>query len=119
MRRDPLPFQLEDRTGAYIETDFDDIYDRRFYRLSRPNPQRPASLTIFEMAHRASKRRDSFPFKGNPMVALDFTQEGGLGTISYQLPQGTLSMAMSKYLQKTHFFGGYVQSVRCDLTGWG
>ena len=29
----PLPLVLEDRTGAYTTTDFDDIYDRAFFRV--------------------------------------------------------------------------------------
>ncbi len=70
MQRGPLPYILEDRTGTNTGSDFDDIYDRLFFRVAR-SPAQTATM-IYNMHRRASRHRDSLPFTQDPIVVLDF-----------------------------------------------
>lgn len=100
--RGPLPFTFEDRTGGLSNTDFDDIYDRRFFHVRRA----PGSTTtqIFEMHFPASRHRGSVPSEKGPIVQLDFLPGEHLGTISFAKPiESTLQM--SQYLKKATLFG--------------
>ncbi|KAK0455633.1 uncharacterized protein EV420DRAFT_1272137 [Desarmillaria tabescens] len=102
MQRGPLPYILEDRTGANTGSDFDDIYDRLFFRVAR-SPSQTATM-IYNMHRRASRHRDSLPFTQDPIVVLDFLHDESLGTVSFIRPAGRISQAMSKYLRKTSLF---------------
>lgn len=100
-----LPYTLEDRTGLQ-NTDFDEIYDRIFLRVAR-TPQQSASLTmIYNMGQRSSRHRDSLPFRHTPSVVLEFGLDESLGSISFQRPNPSPPLPMSRYLRKTSLFGG-------------
>ncbi|PPQ98225.1 hypothetical protein CVT26_003396 [Gymnopilus dilepis] len=98
-----VPLTFEDRTGQLTNTDFDDMYDRRFFHVTR----QPGHTTtkIYEMNHRASRYRNALPLVREAIVHLDFQPDETLGTISFfKAPyQGTIPM--SRYLKKTAFFG--------------
>ncbi|KAJ7277544.1 hypothetical protein C8J57DRAFT_1309566 [Mycena rebaudengoi] len=106
MLQGPLPYILEDRTGAHTASDFDDIYDRVFFHVATV-PQRSGSsaIMIYSMNRRASRHRDSQPFRSTPVAALEFLPDGSLGNISFMQPQGTLTLPMVRYLRKTSLFG--------------
>jgi hypothetical protein len=97
----PLPFVLEDRTGLLAATDFDDMYDRVFLRVARAS--HPATILIYKMNQRASRRRDSLPLQAKPTATLQFGPSNSLGTLYYV---GKAVVPMSQYLRKTSLFGG-------------
>ena len=99
--RDGLPLQFEDRTGYITNTDFDDMYDRMHFHVSRLPGQ--TSTKIFRMGFRPSRVRNSLPLPPNPEVSLDFGPHEALGTISLSLMQMsyTVNLPMTQYLQKT------------------
>jgi hypothetical protein len=102
----PLPYSLEDRTGLQ-NSDFDDIYDRIFLRVARLPQQNKSLVTmIYNMRQRASRHRDSLPFRQNPSVILEFGLDESLGNISFQLANANNTVPMSRYLRKTALFGG-------------
>jgi len=106
MTRAPLPYTLEDRTGLQ-NSDFDDIYDRMFLRVARLPQQGKSLLTmIYNMGQRASRHRDSLPFRHNPSVILEFGLDESLGNISFKRPDASATIPMSRYLRKTSLFGG-------------
>ncbi|KAH9928909.1 uncharacterized protein B0H18DRAFT_999323 [Fomitopsis serialis] len=103
-----LPYYLEDRSGSYAGSDFDDIYDRLFLRVSRPPGSAtdgpPNALMIYNVGRRSSNQRDYRPLQREPSVALEFGPSGTLGQISFM---GTsVSMPMNQYLKKVSLFGG-------------
>ncbi|KAJ7124430.1 hypothetical protein C8R44DRAFT_619743 [Mycena epipterygia] len=106
MLQSPLPYILEDRTGAHTASDFDDIYDRLFYHVATV-PQRSGSsaIMIYSMNRRASRHRDSQPFHHTPAAMLEFLPDGSLGNASFMQPAGTLTIPMVRYLRKTSMFG--------------
>jgi len=99
----PLPLTLEDRTAQLTNTDFDDMYDRRFFHVARS----PGSNTtrIYEMNFRASRHRSAQPLNRDPIIQLDFQPNETLGTISFLKAPYHTTMPMSRYLKKTAFFG--------------
>ncbi|KAI0352462.1 hypothetical protein OH77DRAFT_1428489 [Trametes cingulata] len=104
-----LPYFLEDRTGHYTGSDFDEIYDRLFLRVARPPPHQAAhfaetTLMVYDTGRRSSSRRHSRPPPREPSVILEFGQNGTLGTISFV--GSCVSMPMSQYLRKTSMFAG-------------
>ncbi|KAJ6599517.1 hypothetical protein B0H10DRAFT_721423 [Mycena sp. CBHHK59/15] len=106
MLQGPLPYVLEDRTGANTASDFDDIYDRLFFHVARPRTG--SGVMIYSMARRASRHRDSQPFAGthnSPAAALEFAPDGGLGNVSFLQAPGPLTLPMARYLRKTSLFG--------------
>jgi hypothetical protein len=105
MHHQPLPYVLEDRTGVNTASDFDEIYDRVFYRIARAPLVRAATTMIYEMSRRATRHRDSLPFTQAPIVIMDFKEDESLGIISYVRPTGKTTELMSKYLRKTSLFG--------------
>lgn len=109
MLQSPLPYILEDRTGAHTASDFDDIYDRLFFHVATV-PQRSGSsaIMIYSMNRRASRHRDSQPFHHTPAAMLEFLPDGSLGNASFMQPAGTLTIPMVRYLRKTSLFGRYV-----------
>lgn len=106
-----VPYVLEDRTGLNTASDFDDMYDRIFFRVARL-PQRTTTM-IYSMNMRGSRHRDKLPFNQEPVAILDFSPNETLGTISYVQPPLNFSLPMSRYLRKTSIFGG---CVACTLS---
>lgn len=104
-RQGPLPYVLEDRTGSNTASDFDDIYDRMFFRVARPQDRGTATM-IYDMTRRASRHRDSLPFQREPIAILNFMPDESLGSISYVKPPINVSIPMGRYLRKTSIFGG-------------
>ncbi|KAI0773540.1 hypothetical protein C8Q74DRAFT_1368123 [Fomes fomentarius] len=83
-----LPFYLEDRTGQYTGSDFDEIYDRLFLRVARPPPTQVAhfpetTLMVYNTGRRSSSQRHSRPPQREPAVVLEFGPNGALGTITF------------------------------------
>ncbi|KAJ7661364.1 hypothetical protein DFH06DRAFT_373326 [Mycena polygramma] len=111
-----LPYTLEDRTGAYTASDFDDIYDRLFFHVAT-TPQRAGSsaVMIYAMPRRASRHRDSRPVRHAPAAVLEFLADGSLGNVAFAQGGGvgrgggggggTLTLPMARYLRKTSLFG--------------
>lgn len=102
-----LPYFLEDRTGVYSASDFDDIYDRMFLRVSPPNSSSQDSigvLMVYDTGRRSSSQKDYRPPHQKPLVTLEFGPHGSLGDIAFD---GWLySMPMNQYLKKTSLFRG-------------
>jgi len=117
--RTPPPYILEDRTGQITATDFDDLYDRVFFRIARVpgtvglagTRERPTTGTrtmIYRMNIRGSRHRDSLPFTQQPVVILDFSPDERLGNITFVREgeeDGSLAVPMQRYLSKTSWFG--------------
>lgn len=104
-----LPFYLEDRTGQYTGSDFDEIYDRLFLRIARPPPSQVAhfpetTLMVYNTGRRSSSQRHSRPPQREPAVVLEFGPNSALGTITFAATG--LSMPMTQYLRKTSMFAG-------------
>lgn len=102
-----LPYFLEDRTGRYASSEFDDIYDRLFLRVAPP-PEHAGSpgastLMIYNAGRRSSRQRDQRP-QGSPSVILEFGHNGAMGKISFA--GSSVTMPMTQYLKKTAMFGG-------------
>ena len=98
--RDGLPLQFEDRTGYITNTDFDDMYDRMHFHVSRLPGQ--TSTKIFRMGFRPSRVRNSLPLPPDPEVSLDFGPHEALGTISLSLVSAyRANLPMAQYLRKT------------------
>lgn len=98
--RDGLPLQFEDRTGYITNTDFDDMYDRMHFHVSRlPGA---SSTKIFRMGFGPSRVRNSLPLPPDPEVSLDFGPHEALGTITLSLVNTyRASLPMVQYLRKT------------------
>ncbi|OJT07656.1 hypothetical protein TRAPUB_1481 [Trametes pubescens] len=104
-----LPYFIEDRTGQYTGSDFDEIYDRVFLRVGRPPPGHAAhyaetTLMVYDTGRRSSSKRYSQPVSREPSVILEFGPNGALGTISFV--GSSVSMPMGQYLRKTSMFAG-------------
>ena len=98
--RDGLPLHFEDRTGYITNTDFDDMYDRMHFHVSRLPGQ--TSTKIFRMGFRPSRVRNSLPLPPNAEVTLDFGPHEALGTISLSLLSAyKANLPMAQYLRKT------------------
>ncbi|KAH9928934.1 uncharacterized protein B0H18DRAFT_999460 [Fomitopsis serialis] len=80
-----LPYYLEDRSGSYAGSDFDDIYDRLFLRVA---------LMIYNVGRRSSNQRDYRPLQREPSVALEFG------------PSGTLDRSLSWARLRSHCLEG-------------
>ncbi|THH02232.1 hypothetical protein EW026_g632 [Hermanssonia centrifuga] len=98
-----LPYYLEDRTGVFTGSDFDDMYDRMFLRVSPPPshlshaPSSPASPSPFSLMIYASTRRSStqkeyaYAYRernpsmrqGEPAIVLEFGPRGALGNATF------------------------------------
>lgn len=101
----PLPYVLEDRTGANTSSDFDEIYDRVYFRVARSPQSKPTTTMIYNMNSRATRHRDTLPFTTSPIVILDFQEDESLGIITYLHTSSKAPELMSKYLRKTSIFG--------------
>ncbi|KAI6033437.1 hypothetical protein BKA83DRAFT_4176927 [Pisolithus microcarpus] len=106
-----MPFTFEDRTGDLHSSDFDDIYDRMFLRItpySHAAPGNKSTWAIYVMGCRSTRRKDTRHLERHPSVVLEFSEtRPGLGTIRFtQSPSSNISIPMHTYLRKTTFFGG-------------
>ncbi|KAH9936774.1 uncharacterized protein BXZ73DRAFT_89296 [Epithele typhae] len=103
-----LPFHLEDRTGDFMGSDFDEIYDRLFLTVSRPTPSHPdaeTTLLVYDTGRRSSSRRQAHaPRDVQPTVVLEFGVGGALGTITF-VRSGS-GVPMSHFLRRTSMFSG-------------
>ncbi|KAI6155899.1 hypothetical protein BKA82DRAFT_15046 [Pisolithus tinctorius] len=106
-----MPFTFEDRTGDLHRSDFDDIYDRMFLRIT-PYPHVTSgnknTLAVYVMGCRSTRRKDTRHLDRHPSVLLEFGEtRPGLGTIYFtQSPSSSIPIPMHNYLRKTTFFGG-------------
>ncbi|KAH7903394.1 hypothetical protein BJ138DRAFT_154195 [Hygrophoropsis aurantiaca] len=112
MRPHHIPYVLEDRTGVMAMSDFDDIYDRLFLRVT-PHPHLSNAnnnvWAIYNMERRSSRHSDTRHLDRHPSVILEFGTGpgGGLGTVHFvRPPAASLSIPMARYLRKTALFGG-------------
>ncbi|KAG6825235.1 hypothetical protein H0H92_004325 [Tricholoma furcatifolium] len=97
------PYILEDRSGSLTLTDFDDLYDRVFFRIAKqPNG---STTNIYIMHIRGSPHRDSLPFTSRPSVSLEFGASQRLGTITFYRSPQPVAIQMQTYLKKTGIFG--------------
>ena len=103
----PSAYFFEDRTGVLTGSDFDEVYDRAFLRVSStPQRTRNAGLMIYDMGQRSTSigDRDGRHFYREPAIILDFGPKGALGTIHFT--RGHVSIPMPQYLRKVSLFGG-------------
>ncbi|KAH9987938.1 hypothetical protein BJV74DRAFT_840572 [Russula compacta] len=103
----PSAYFFEDRTGALAGSDFDEVYDRAFLRVSStPQRTRNAGLMVYDMGKRSTSLgdRDRRHFYREPVVVLDFGPGGALGTVSFT--KGSVSIPMHQYLRKVSLFSG-------------
>ena len=101
----PAAYYFEDRTGLVASSDFDEVYDRKFLRVSS-TPQRTqnAGIMIYDMGRRSTSYADRHHFYREPAIVLDFGPNGALGAILFT--QTAASVPMTQYLRKVSFFGG-------------
>lgn len=101
----PLPYSFEDRTGSNTHSDFDDIYDRMFFHVTR-QPGRSTTY-IYEMPIRASRHRSSLPLNREPSVVLEFLPDESLGNLTFvgKGPFPATTIPMARYLRKMSLFG--------------
>ena len=105
-----FPILLEDRTGLYTESDFDDIYDRIFLRIG----QIPSKLIIsgfdestigvWNVGRRSSNQRDYRSFQREPAIVLQFGPAASLGKITFV--ESSMTIPMNQYLKRTAMFAG-------------
>jgi len=109
--QNPLPYILEDRSGAHTTTDFDDIYDRVFFHVvTVPQRSGNSAVMIYNMNRRASRRRDAhwdpLRLQHAPAAVLEFFPDGSLGSVEFaQAGARPVSIPMVRYLRKTSLFG--------------
>ncbi|TFY66458.1 hypothetical protein EVG20_g4623 [Dentipellis fragilis] len=110
----PPAYFFEDRTGLVADSDYDDVYDRAFLRVSSaPQRTQNAGLSIYDMGQRSTSHGDRRHFYRDPAVVLDFGPNGALGTIWF--PRTGVSVPMPQYLRKVSMFGGYVSLIAYSL----
>lgn len=104
-----MPFTFEDRTGQLKGSDYDDIYDRMFIRVTTyPSAGNGTTLAIYVMGRRSTRHGDMRHLERHPSVVLEFGGPSfGLGTIHFlKPPPASVSIPMNNYLRKTALFGG-------------
>ena len=104
-----MPFTFEDRTGQLKGSDYDDIYDRMFIRVTPyPPAGNSTTLAIYVMGRRSTRHGDSRHLERQPSIVLEFGGPSfGLGTIHFlKPPAANVSIPMNNYLRKTALFGG-------------
>ncbi|THH08291.1 hypothetical protein EW146_g9041 [Bondarzewia mesenterica] len=101
----PAAYFFEDRSGLVANSDFDEVYDRMFLRVSS-TPQRTqnAGYMIYDMGHRSTSHGDRHHYYREPAIILDFGPNGALGTMWFT--RNSSSVPMHQYLRKVSFFGG-------------
>ena len=98
-----LDFTFEDRTGRNDDSDWDDIYERLFFRACRAREGN--KICIYNVAYRMM-RRDHSHWEQEPEVVLEFKPNQSMGQITYATELYSCTFQMSHYLKKTSFFGG-------------
>jgi hypothetical protein len=104
----PIAYILEDRTGVIGDSDFDDVYDRKFMRICKSGN----TISIFDVGIRSSKHNRSSggygllePIQPKPSAVLELTEHGHLGIVSYAAKsKKTVELPMDRYLTKTSIF---------------
>jgi hypothetical protein len=113
----PPAYYFEDRTGLVAGSDFDEVYDRAFLRVSATPQRTPHALAlmVYNMGRRSTKHgdRDGRHYYQEPVVVLDFGPKSALGTLHFAFDGTKASVPMSQYLRKMSMFGRYILSVRC------
>ena len=107
----PAAYSFEDRTGVVAGSDFDEVYDRMFLRVSStPQSTQNAGLLVYDMGQRSTSHgdRDRRHYYREPSIVLDFGPRGALGTIHFT--KTSMSAPMGQYLKRASYFGGYVAS---------
>ena len=106
----PLPYYLEDRTGDFQSSDFDEAYDRLFLRVARaPTGDDAPKLLVYDTGRRSSARRPLAPREAiEPAVVLEFGAGGALGSVTFT--RAGVEMPMAQYLRRTSMFAGYVST---------
>ncbi|KAI0693478.1 hypothetical protein BC835DRAFT_1072133 [Cytidiella melzeri] len=106
-----LPYFLEDRTGIFTHTDFDDIYDRLFLKVfpHGHTSQNPFLFTIHSTARRSTPHEQHHSRRGTirdrePSLTLEFGPRGALGNVVFSAKNESVPMA--QWLKKTSMFGG-------------
>jgi hypothetical protein len=105
----PPAYFFEDRTGVLTSSDFDEVYDRAFLRISStPQRTRNAGLMVYDMGQRSTSLgdRDRRHFYREPVIILDFGPRGALGTVRFT--KDSISIPMHQYLRKVSLFSGCV-----------
>ena len=105
----PSVYFFEDRTGVLTGSDFDEVYDRAFLRItSMPQRTRTSGLMIYDMGQRSTSLgdRDGRHFYREPVIVLDFGPKGTLGTVHFT--KSMVSIPMHQYLRKVSLFSGCV-----------
>jgi len=103
----PSAYFFEDRTGVLTGSDYDEVYDRAFMRVSStPQRTRNAGLMVYDMGQRSTSLgdRDRRHFYREPVIVLDFGPRGALGTVRFT--KGSVSIPMHQYLRKVSLFSG-------------
>jgi hypothetical protein len=104
----PSAYFFEDRTGALTSSDFDEVYDRAFMRVSTASQRTRNSteLMIYDMGQRSTSLgdRDGRHFYREPVIVLNFGPSGALGTV--RVPKASMSIPMNQYLRKVSLFSG-------------
>ncbi|TRM57737.1 hypothetical protein BD626DRAFT_513899 [Schizophyllum amplum] len=101
-----LPYTFEDRTGSIVDTDFDEMYDRAYFKVG-PSADAPGTSTsVYEMRHRASRHRDISPLRHERRIRLDFAKDRSLGNIVWW---DRTSIPMARFLKKVSVFGTSLQ----------
>lgn len=100
-----IPYLLEDRTGSHSASDFDDIYDRIFFRVA-PSSSSPHILRIYDIGTRSTSLGHKFHLQRKPDVVLQFAANGALGTVEFLGKLNSGPMLMGHYLKKTSLFSG-------------
>ncbi|KIL58168.1 hypothetical protein M378DRAFT_86870 [Amanita muscaria Koide BX008] len=105
-------YTFEDRTGRNLDSDWDDIYERLYFRVC-PAPTSPDEgqnernknkIHIYNVAYRMM-RRDHSHVNLDPDVVLEFNGRS-LGQITYDTELYRCTFQIGKYIKKTSFFGG-------------
>jgi hypothetical protein len=105
----PSAYFFEDRTGALAGSDFDEVYDRAFLRISSTHQRtRTRGLMIYDMGQRSTSlgERDGRHFYREPVIVLDFGPKGALGTVHFI--KSSVPIPMHQYLRKVSLFSGCV-----------
>lgn len=93
------PFVFEDRTGQFAPIDFNDIYNRMFFRVvlhsASPNQM---TILLYDQARRRSGRILMHEHYHPPAVVLELTKGNGIGNIAFEW---TPTIPIKDFLRRT------------------
>ena len=104
-----MPFFLEDRTGDFANTEYDDLNDRLFFGVncvtgSAGRPAGSSTIRVYELSSRSSSHRFSATYPGrSPSIILEFGARRELGNILFIERQ--VSLPMSSWLRRSTALG--------------